>query len=144
MPVTIKVRLATIDDAVALAGLNQAFNGVVEPPEKLAARFGDARRVDYPVLAEIGDRVVGFACLRLVPCVFYPEPYAELSEAYVEPDYRRMGVGKALVAYAETLASRNGAVEVVLLTNLHNQEGQDFYRAIGYAQTQMAMGKSIK
>jgi hypothetical protein len=68
MPALIKIRLAGNRDIPPLARLNQAFNGVVEPPECLAARLSDVRRVDSPILAEAGDRRLALpvcACCRV-------------------------------------------------------------------------------
>jgi GNAT superfamily N-acetyltransferase len=143
MPVKIEVRLATIEDASVLADLNHAFNGVVELAGKLAARLEDARRLDFPILAEINGQAVGYACLRLAPCVFYPETYAELTELYVEQGWRKLGVGKALVGFAEALALQSGARELVLLTSFNNQVGQRFYRSAGYNPFQLAMNKKL-
>ena len=143
LPESIEVRLAEVADGPELARLNQAFNGVVEPPEELAARLVDPRRVDYPLLALAGGRAVGFASLRLAPCVFYPEPYAELAELYVEPGWRRRGVGKALVSMAESLARQAGAAEIVLLTGPGNLGGQAFYRAMGYRLADLEMVKDL-
>ncbi len=141
MPAPIKIRLAEIEDVPALVRLNQAFNGMVEPPEHLAARLSDARRVDSPILAEANSHAVGFACLRLLPCVFYAEPYAELTELYVDPGWRRMGVARALMAIAEDLARQSGAVELVLLTGPGNHAAQAFYRSMGYAPGDVGMVK---
>jgi len=144
LPGPVEVRLAGAEDAPELARLNQAVNVVVEPPDRLAERLVDPRRVDYPLLAQVGGRAVGFACLRLLPCVFYPQPSAELIELYVEPGWRCLGVGKALVSLAESLARRSGAPEIILLTGPDNQVSQAFYRAIGYVEADLEMKKALK
>jgi len=134
--------VATSDDAQELARLNRAFNGVDEPPERLAVRLCDPQRVETPLLAEVDGRVVGFASLRVVPCVFYATPHAELTELFVEPGYRRRGIGRALVAHAERLAQERGAEELGVLTGFTNLEGQAFYRAVGYTDRELAMSKT--
>ena len=139
----ITTRLATIDDAPALAHLNQAFNDVSDPPEALAARLADARRVETALLAEVDGQVAGFACVRIVPCVLYAEPHAELTELYVEEAFRRCGAGRALVAHAERLAREAGATSLVLLTGFDNAGAQAFYRAVGYADDCLAMSKVL-
>jgi ribosomal protein S18 acetylase RimI-like enzyme len=144
----ITTRLATVEDAAILARLNQAFNEVSEPPELLAKRLADPRRVETSILAEVGEapesvRVAGFACVRIVPCVLYDEPHAELTELYVEQAYRRLGVGRALVAHAERLAHEAGATRLILLTGFDNAEAQAFYRALGYVADELMMSKDL-
>ena len=100
----LEVRVARVEDTPEIARLNLLFNGCDEPPERYAARLADPHRVDTPILALIAGRAVGIANLRLLAPVFYPEPYAELTELYVEEAVRRQGVGRALVRFAEQLA----------------------------------------
>jgi len=138
------VRIATVEDAPQLSRLNEAFNGVQEAPERLAARLADPRRVETPIIAEIGGRAVGFACLRLAPCLCYDPVYAELTEMFVVEAYRRQGVGRALIERAEQLAEENGAAEIVLATGFKNVRGQAFYRATGYTNHALMMKKSLK
>jgi len=138
------VRPATVDDAYELARLNAAFNGSREAPEHVARRLADPRCVETPLVAEIDQRVVGFASLRLVPCVFYAEPRAELTELFVEVAHRRRGIGRALVAYAERLAVEGGAKELFVLTGFENQAAQALYRAMGYRDYDLAMCKEFE
>ena len=140
----LEIRVATPEDAPELARLNAAFNDVQEPPESLAARLADPKCVETPIIAEIAGRAVGFACLRLVPSLCYDPAYAELTELFVEESYRRQGVGRALMAYAERLARESGAEELVLLTGFRNARSQAFYRALGYADWELAMRKRFE
>lgn len=143
MPAQVNVRLASPEDAPELARLNQEFNGVIETPERLAERMRHPSRVDLPILAELDGRTVGFACLRLTPCVFYAEPYAELTELYIQSDCRRQGAGRALMAFVEHLARERGAASLVLLTGFDNSAGQAFYTSMGYRRGDLEMVKSL-
>lgn len=139
----LSIRIATPEDAPDLARLNAAFNCVQEPPERLAARMVDPKCVETPIIAEIEGRAVGFACLRLVPALCYESTYAELTELFVEEARRRQGVGRALVTYAERLARDSGAEKLALLTGFANAQGQAFYRALGYADWELAMRRPL-
>lgn len=144
MTAIVQTRIPTPDDAPALARLNAAFNETSDSPEQIAARLRDPRRVETPILAEIDGLAVGFAALRVVPSVFYAEPYAELTELYVEAAYRRRGVARALVVHAEQLAQAAGATQVYLLTGIDNEEAQQFYGAVGYEDYALAMNKRLR
>jgi len=136
--------VATSEDAEALARLNGLFNRVFDPPQTLAHRLEDPRRVETPILAEINGCVVGFSAVRVVPCVFYGTPHAELTELFVEEAWRRRGVGRALMKHTENLAREKGATSLLLLVGFKNAEAQAFYRALGYADRDLAMEKKLK
>ncbi len=139
-----KIRLADKQDMLELSRLNAAFNGGEESAAALALRFEDPRRIEWPVVAEVDGRLVGFAALRLAPGLFYPEPHAEMTELYVEDAYRRRGIGRELVQRVERLAVEMGAVELWLMTGKENFPAQDFYRALGYEQDDLALSKELK
>ncbi len=140
----LEVRIARVEDAPEIARLNLLFNGCDEPPEHYAARLADPCRVDTPILALIAGRVAGIANLRLLAPVFYPEPYAEMTELFVEEAARRQGIGRALVRFAEQFAQPGGAVELFILTGASNLPAQAFYRATGYRADEVAFSKSLK
>lgn len=138
-----RTRPADAADAHALARMNADFNGSSDPPEAIAERLARFGGVETPIVAEIDGEVAGFACLRVVPCVLYAEPHAELTELYVEPMHRRRGVGRALMAHAERLATERGATRVMLLVDPTNLGAQAFYRAAGYAPDDLSLWKDL-
>jgi len=146
MTAAIHTRIAESADVAGLAQLvrlNALFNGASDSAEQIAARLADPRRVETPILAYIEGHIVGFASLRLVPCVFYSEPYAELTELYVDEEHRRQGVGRALVAHVEKLAREAGARHMLILTDFYNNAAQSLYRAMGYVHYDIALTKDF-
>ena len=73
-----------------------------------------------------------------------PDPYAELSDLFVEPESRRLGVASRLVKYAEGIARERGASHLVVLTGQKNTEALAFYRSAGYEEFATAMRKPLK
>ena len=100
------IRIATPADAGDLARMNAAFNGVSDSAAQIAARLVACADIETAILAELDGQVGGFACVRVVPCVLYAEPYAELTELYVEPAFRRRGLGRALIALRRAAGAR--------------------------------------
>ena len=138
---TITVRQATPADATDLARMLDLFDRMGATPVQVAARMLACQHVLTTFIGEVGGRPVGFACLRLVPHVQGDEPYAELTDIYVDAPFRRQGVARALVAQVEAAARAAGASEVVLVTGFDNEGAQAAYRASGYADWALAMRK---
>jgi GNAT superfamily N-acetyltransferase len=137
------IRPATPADAGDLARMNAAFNGVSDSAALIAARMTACADIEVAILAELDGQIGGFACVRVVPCVLYAEPYAELTELYVEPALRRRGLGRALIAYAEQLARTHGATDLLILTGIDNAPAQALYRAAGYATYAVALNRKV-
>jgi ribosomal protein S18 acetylase RimI-like enzyme len=140
---TVTVRPATPGDAAELARMLDRFDGAGATPAQVAARLLANRHVLTTLIGELDGRPVGFACLRLVPHLQGDEPYAELTDIYVDAPVRRRGVGRALLARVEAAARAAGAREVVLITGVDNAGAQAAYRASGYANWALAMRKSF-
>jgi GNAT superfamily N-acetyltransferase len=141
---SIQVREATTADATELARLNTIFNGETVDPARMATLLAAAHHVERAYLAEIEGRAVGFACLRLVATLFADAPYAELTELFVEADYRRQGVASALLEHVEAVAQRAGAVEFFLMTGFKNTGAHHFYHTVGYSLRCFTMHKDLK
>ena len=138
---TMTVRQATPDDAPELARMLDLFDGMGATPEQVAARMLACQSVLTTFLGELEGQPVGFACLRLVPHLQGDEPYAELTDIYVEAPFRRRGVARALIAHVEAVARSAGASDVVIITGFDNAGGRAAYRAVGYADWALAMRK---
>ncbi len=138
------IRPATPADAGDLARMNAAFNGVLDSAAQIAARLVACAEIETALVAELDGQVGGFACLRVVPCVLYAAPYAELTELYVEPEFRRRGVGRALIAYAEQLAHVRGAHDLLIMTGVDNAAAQALYRVAGYDTYAVALNRKVR
>ncbi len=140
---TITVRRATPDDATELARMLDLFDGMGATPAQVAARMRACQGVLTTFIGEIDGQPVGFACLRLVPHLQGDEPYAELTDIYVDAPFRRQGVARVLAAQVEAAARAAGASEVVIITGFDNEGAQAAYRASGYANWALAMRKRL-
>ena len=143
MPPPITTRRATPADAPAIAGLTAAINDQRAGPEHIADHIVNRARFETPFVAEIAGEVVGLACLRLLPCLCDPIPYAELTELVVTPSYQRQGVGRALVRRIEEEARLAGAAELVLITAWRNGRAHAFYHALGYTLYTLTMRRAL-
>src|SRR5918993_1773858 len=130
---TITVRQATPDDATELARMLDLFDRMGATPEQVAARMLACQRVLTTFLGEMDEQPGGFACLRLGPHLQGDEPYAELTDIYLDAPFRRHGVARSLIGHVEAAARAAGASDVVIITGFDNEDAQAAYRAVGYA-----------
>jgi len=146
-PVRIRVRIVRAEDAVGLIPLFEDFYGahfggrVTET--SVAGRLRQAANHETVIVAEVGDRIAGFASLRVTDSLD-PAPYAELTDLFVEAEARRLGVASRLVKYVEGIARERGASHLVVLTGQKNTEAQAFYRSAGYEEYAVSMRKPLK
>src|SRR5919107_1135713 len=138
---TITVREATAEDATELTRMLDLFDHIGATPEQVAGRMLACQNVLTTYLGELDGRPVGFACLRLVPHLQGDEPYAELTDIYVDAPFRRHGVARALIARVEAAAEAAGASDVVIITGFDNEDAQAAYRAVSYVDWALAMRK---
>ena len=140
---TLTIHQATPDDAAELARMLNLFDHMGATPEQVAARMLACQNVLTTVIGELDGRPVGFACLRLIPHLQGDEPYAELTDIYVDAPFRRQGVARALIAHVEAAARAAGASGLVIITGFDNENAQAAYRASGYANWALAMEKGF-
>jgi ribosomal protein S18 acetylase RimI-like enzyme len=135
------VRAVTGADDVALAQLLTEFNGLEATAAQVRERLNKSRGVEYPVVAQVGQEIVGFASLRLLHYLGEDAPYAELSELYVRSGYRRRGVARALVLELEAQARRAGASSWSVLTGDDNTAALALYESLGFRPFSVALQK---
>jgi GNAT superfamily N-acetyltransferase len=136
---TLTIRQATPDDAVELARILNLFDSMGATPEQVAARMLTCQNVLTTFIGELDGQPVGFACLRLIPHLQGDEPYAELTDIYVDAPFRRQGVARALIAHLEAAARAAGGL--VIIIGFDNERAQAAYRASGYVNWALAMQK---
>lgn len=135
------VRSVTETDEASLARLLTEFNGIETTASQVRQRLSKSKGVEYPVVAQLGEEIVGFASLRLVHYLGEDAPYAELSELYVSGDYRRRGVARKLIMELEAQARSAGASSWSVLTSSDNGAALAFYEALGFRQFSVALQK---
>src|SRR5689334_4774296 len=97
----ITVRRAMPDDASAILRLNELNHDARATVEHIAEHIRTRAEFETPFVAEVEGQVVGLACLRLLPSLCDPVPYAELTELIVDPQFQRKGIGRELVQRIE-------------------------------------------
>lgn len=85
------------------------------------------------LIAEVDGQVVGALTLYLLPNLSHGgRPFALIENVVVERDLRGGGIGRRLMARAESVASDAGCYKVMLMSNARRAPAHAFYRALGY------------
>lgn len=123
-----RIRPFAIDDRDAVIALWEAA-GLTRPwndPRKDIRRKLQVRP-DLFLVAEDDGVVVGTVM------VGYDGHRGWINYLGVDPDRRRMGIGRALMAEAERLLRLEGCPKINLQVRSNNGDAIEFYRRIGYA-----------
>lgn len=132
------IRPATPTDApvlfdliVALAEYEKLSHAVTGSAEALEEHLFDSQPYAEAILAEYGGQAVGFALFFYNYSTFLTKPGIYLEDLFVLPEFRRQGIGTAILKYLAQLAvSRNcGRLEWSVLD--WNQPAIAFYEKMG-------------
>ncbi|OKH29108.1 GNAT family N-acetyltransferase [Chroogloeocystis siderophila] len=136
----ITLRPATPDDVSVLFFLIQALaeyeklsHAVTGSAEALRQHLFNPQPYVEAIIAETQGKAVGFALFFHNYSTFLTQPGIYLEDLFVLPEYRRQGIGKALIKYLAQLAIERdcGRLEWSVLD--WNEPAISFYRRMGAA-----------
>jgi GNAT superfamily N-acetyltransferase len=135
---TISVRFARPADASAihrlilgLAEYERLPEAVEVTPAVLRSQLESARPPFECLLAEAGGGPVGFALFFQNYSTWRGRPGLWLEDLFVVPEYRRRGVGRALLVRLATLAAERGCGRIDFAVLHWNAPAIAFYEALG-------------
>ncbi|KQW00243.1 GNAT family N-acetyltransferase [Rhizobacter sp. Root1221] len=140
---TVHTRLALLGDVGRVAPLFDAYRQFYAQPADLARAtqfLHDrlSRRESLILLATLDDgAVAGFCQLYPTFCSIEAAPIYTLSDLFVSPSARRLGVGRVLLRAAERLAADRGVVRLELTTAHTNQTAQALYESLGWCRDEV-------
>ncbi|MDL2206570.1 GNAT family N-acetyltransferase [Eubacteriales bacterium OttesenSCG-928-N13] len=133
------IRPAAIADAAELFRLNEEFNGEGTNALELVAQSLTHNQDELIQVAEQDNMLVGFLCARRLWSMCYDVRYAELTELFVMPAYRKQGIASALICAMELRLRGEDIHDIQLLTGKDNRQAQALYRKLDYAPTDEMM-----
>ncbi|BAZ43719.1 GCN5-related N-acetyltransferase [Chondrocystis sp. NIES-4102] len=92
--------------------------------------FGNQVSVEA-IVAECEEKLVGFALFFPNYSTFLTKPGIYLEDLFVLPEYRRQGIGKAMLIYLGKLAVKRGAGRLEWSVLDWNQSAIAFYQTMG-------------
>lgn len=127
------VRIATVRDAEQLSVLNDEFNGKGETTIDQIRNSLLNNQQEVVIVDDENDVLVGFVCVQLKKSFCYDEYMPEITEVYVNPEYRKKGIASKMITFAEVYCSEKYPLhKYELLTGKKNIIAQSVYGKLGY------------
>ena len=129
------VRIATVRDAEQLEILNNEFNGEGETTlDNIRSSLANNKQEVIAVDEQNGE-LTGFVCVQLKKSFCYDDYMPEITEVYVKLRYRRNGIARAMITYAEEYCKSHYPLhKFELLTGTENDDAQSVYAKLGYSE----------
>lgn len=115
----------------ALAEYENLSHAVTGNAEALQEHLFGAQPYAEAILAEYADQAVGFALFLHNYSTFLTQPGIYLEDLFVLPEYRRQGIGKAMLTYLANLAVERGCGRLEWSVLDWNESAIAFYRRMG-------------
>lgn len=132
--IPVKIRQATTSDIPAMNELFRKDLGYEECTlkivEKQFAGLDNSREVVFIAEADSG-RIAGVIHVEKYNVLYFPT-MANILGLAVAADFRRQGIGSALLKRAEEWARKNGACSMRLNSGESRKQAHEFYCAQGY------------
>ena len=135
---SVTIREVTRDDVavvyemiVALAVYEREPDGVTGSPEMLAEALFGSRPSCEAVIAEVDGEVAGFALFHGTFSTWEMTPGLWLEDLFVHEQFRRVGVGEALLRHLAGLTVERGCTRLEWAALTWNAPALDFYAKLG-------------
>jgi GNAT superfamily N-acetyltransferase len=115
----------------ALADYEKLSHAVTGTVEELRDHLFGSRPYAEVILAEVDGQVVGFALFFYNYSTFLTKPGIYLEDLFVLPEYRRQGIGKALLSYLTERAAQEGCGRLEWSVLDWNAPAIAFYQRMG-------------
>lgn len=90
------------------------------------------------LVAEAESQAIGMCSVQTLISTAEGGAVGLLEDLVVTEDWRGLGVGRRLLATAETWAGERGLTRLQLLADLDNRPALDFYSLLGWRETRLA------
>ena len=124
----LRIRKMTVDDIPAVVDLDQKSFSLPWPERSFRFELTD-NPASRCWVAELDGKIVGMIVVWLII------DEAHVATVATDPEYRRRGVGRRLLAHALRHMMKDGARSSFLEVRASNTAAQEMYRKFGYEAT---------
>ena len=138
----LRIREADAVDAEALARLVSPFapTNADEIAERLPLL---ARAGERPLVARLGNEVVGLITWHVTPVLHRPSPVGRITYLEVDEKVRKQGIGRRLVEAVEGRLRNRGCGVMEVTSNVRLTRAHAFYRALGFERSSYRFAKTL-
>jgi ribosomal protein S18 acetylase RimI-like enzyme len=128
------------------ARIRPEFFGTAPGMPRPFGYLGSALSSDEQIMlvADVRQELVGFVHVKVFDtpesATKVPRRRGHVEDMVVEQEYRRQGIGRALMEEAARWCRDQGATQIVLTVWEGNQHAEAFYRRLGYRPVSRVMG----
>lgn len=132
-----EVQLEEVDGVLALFDEYERPQSVRSGQDMVHSTYAAIVRTGGCVVgAFFESRLVGTCTVNLCANLSWScRPYAIIENVIVSRDFRKRGVGKAILEYAKTFSGRAGCYKVALMTGSKDPATLRFYESAGFSPT---------
>jgi len=116
---------------LALADYEELSHQVTGSASQLRSHLFGERRLIEAIVAEVDQKIVGFALFFYNYSTFLTKPGIYLEDLFVLPDYRRFGIGTALLTHLAQRALSEGCGRLEWSVLDWNAPAIAFYQRMG-------------
>jgi GNAT superfamily N-acetyltransferase len=134
----LKIRPATEQDVdvifeliMCLAAYEKLTENVTGNSDLLRSHLFGARPYAESIVADLDGQIVGFGLFFHSYSTFLTQPGLYLEDIFVLPEYRRQGIGKALMMSVAKIAFERGCGRLEWSVLDWNQPAIEFYQSLG-------------
>src|SRR5205085_7087373 len=125
----LSVRRFEPNDAARCAGLVKSFAAKDVSIEYLQKFLSNP--ANYLIVAQIGNKLAGFLLAHRLERLKEESFKFFIYEIDVDKNFRRRGVGTALIEYAKNIVRREKMMNAFVFTNYSNKGAVEFYKSTG-------------
>jgi GNAT superfamily N-acetyltransferase len=116
---------------LGLAAYEKLTDKVTGNSDLLRSHLFGARPYAESIVAELDNKIVGFGLFFHTYSTFLTQPGLYLEDVFFLPEYRRQGIGKALMMSVVKIAFDRGCGRLEWSVLDWNQPAIEFYQSIG-------------
>lgn len=124
-----------ISTLMELIRLKAEFDGCLDfleaTPKKLEDTLFCENPLAFVLLAEINGNAIGFATYHRIYSTFLAQPGIWLDDLYIKAEYRRLGVGEALIKRLCQITQKIEGGRIDWIVAVNNTPAMKFYEKMG-------------